>query len=48
MIALKKSRRIDQVGALHGVENISDRDVGGEQLGWVKRDVKLGLLPALH
>src|SRR2546430_9389944 len=30
MIALEESRRINQVGALHGVENVGNRDARGE------------------
>src|SRR5438105_1971565 len=48
MIALKKSWRIDQICFLKAVENVSNCDVGGEQLGGVDRNVKLGLLSALH
>ena len=48
MIALKKSWRIDQVCFLQCVQNVSNRDVGGEQFRRLERDVKLGLLSALH
>ena len=33
---------------MKAVENVSNCDVGGEQLGGVDRNVKLGLLSALH
>ena len=48
MISFQQSRRINQIGAPHGVENVGHRDACRKQLGRIWGDMKFRLLPALH
>ena len=47
MIALEQPRRVNQVGALHRVQNVGDGHARGEQLRRIRLNVKLRLLSAL-
>jgi hypothetical protein len=47
VIAFEQSGRIDEVGAPHRIQNVGHRDVRGQQLRGIGRDVKLRFLPAL-
>src|SRR5258706_2619798 len=48
MTVLDQARRIDQIRALNGVQNVLDCDSRGEEAHWIRRYLKFGNAPALY